>query len=90
MIAALLSYLILLPLLHLYCILYVITIRYRCGHCKALKPDWDKLMSEFNDSATQLIADVDCTADGEELCNEQGMLKTVDSIICSVILSYGG
>ena len=47
-------------------------------------------MSEFNDSATQLIADVDCTADGEELCNEQGMLKTVDSIICSVILSYGG
>ena len=47
-------------------------------------------MSEFNDSATQLIADVDCTADGEELCNEQGMLKKVDSIICSVILSYGG
>ena len=47
-------------------------------------------MSEFNDSATQLIAEVDCTADGEELCNEQGMLKTVDSIICSVILSYEG
>jgi len=44
-----------------------------CGHCKALKPDWDKLMETFADSATQLIADVDCTADGEPLCEEFGI-----------------
>ena len=44
-----------------------------CGHCKKLKPDWDKLMDEFKDSSTQLIADVDCTADGKPLCDENGV-----------------
>jgi thiol-disulfide isomerase/thioredoxin len=27
------------------------------GHCKKMKPDWDKLMDEFKGSATQLVAD---------------------------------
>ncbi|KAL7527664.1 hypothetical protein ACHAXR_002065 [Thalassiosira sp. AJA248-18] len=44
-----------------------------CGHCKAIKPDWDKLIAEFADSPTGLIADVDCTAEGEPLCNEHGI-----------------
>jgi len=44
-----------------------------CGHCKALKPDWDKLMAEFEGSSTQLVADVDCTAEGEPLCSENGV-----------------
>ena len=44
-----------------------------CGHCKKLKPDWDKLISDFSSSTTQLIADVDCTADGKPLCDENGV-----------------
>lgn len=40
-----------------------------CGHCKKLKPDWDKLMDAFADSTTALVADVDCTAGGKELCD---------------------
>lgn len=44
-----------------------------CGHCKKMKPDWDKLMEENKDSATQLIADVDCTADGKPLCDANGV-----------------
>mmetsp|Transcript_32875 Transcript_32875/g.59292 ORF Transcript_32875/g.59292 Transcript_32875/m.59292 type:complete len:218 (-) Transcript_32875:290-943(-) len=44
-----------------------------CGHCKALKPDWDTLMADFADSETQLVADVDCTAEGEPLCNQMGV-----------------
>ncbi|EED89008.1 predicted protein [Thalassiosira pseudonana CCMP1335] len=44
-----------------------------CGHCKKLKPDWDKLMEEFAGSSTQLIADVDCTADGKPLCDDNGV-----------------
>jgi len=44
-----------------------------CGHCKAMKPDWDKLMGEFAGSATQLVADVDCTAGGKPLCDENGV-----------------
>jgi cytochrome c556 len=38
-----------------------------------MKPDWDKLMDEFKGSATQLVADVDCTADGKPLCDEVGV-----------------
>mmetsp|Transcript_8263 Transcript_8263/g.12002 ORF Transcript_8263/g.12002 Transcript_8263/m.12002 type:complete len:190 (+) Transcript_8263:84-653(+) len=41
-----------------------------CGHCKKLKPDWDKLMEEFKDSPTSLVADVDCTAEGKPLCDK--------------------
>jgi len=38
-----------------------------------MKPDWDKLMEEFNGSGTQLVADVDCTADGKPLCDANGV-----------------
>lgn len=38
-----------------------------------MKPDWDKLMEEYRESKTVLIADVDCTASGKELCNEVGI-----------------
>jgi len=38
-----------------------------------MKPDWDKLMAEFKDSTTAVVADVDCTADGKSLCNEVGV-----------------
>lgn len=44
-----------------------------CGHCKKLKPDWDKLMDEFSSSATQLVADVDCTTEGKPLCDANGV-----------------
>jgi len=45
-----------------------------CGHCKKMKPDWDKLMEEFKDSETQLIADVDCTSDGgKPICDSNGV-----------------
>lgn len=38
-----------------------------------MKPDWDKLMGEFGDSKTQLVADVDCTAEGKPLCDANGV-----------------
>ena len=38
-----------------------------------MKPDWDKLMEEFSGSATQLVAEVDCTDAGEDLCEELGV-----------------
>lgn len=45
-----------------------------CGHCKKMKPDWDKLMDEFKGSATQLVAEVDCTSDGgKPLCESNGV-----------------
>merc|ERR1711877_69613 len=37
------------------------------------KPDWDKLMEEFKDSPSSLIADVDCTTGGKELCDKNGV-----------------
>jgi len=38
-----------------------------------MKPDWDKLMAEYKDHASILIADVDCTTEGKELCSEHGV-----------------
>ena len=37
-----------------------------------MKPDWDKLASDFADSKDVLIADVDCTAGGKSLCDQVG------------------
>jgi len=44
-----------------------------CGHCKKMAPDWNKLMAEYKDSATQLIADADCTAEGKPICDANGV-----------------
>lgn len=38
-----------------------------------MKPQWDKLMEEFKGSSTAVIADVDCTAEGKELCSKNGV-----------------
>jgi len=38
-----------------------------------MKPDWDKLMAKFKDHKTTLIADVDCTAEGKDLCETHGV-----------------
>lgn len=38
-----------------------------------MKPDWDKLMDAYAGSATQLVADVDCTTGGKPLCESNGV-----------------
>jgi hypothetical protein len=38
-----------------------------------MKPAWDKLMTEFAGSKDALVADVDCTAEGKDLCSEHGV-----------------
>mmetsp|Transcript_39368 Transcript_39368/g.124951 ORF Transcript_39368/g.124951 Transcript_39368/m.124951 type:complete len:169 (+) Transcript_39368:211-717(+) len=38
-----------------------------------MKPDWDKLATAFKGHATTLIADVDCTAGGKDLCEMIGV-----------------
>jgi hypothetical protein len=38
-----------------------------------MKPDWDKLMTEYADHATTLVGDVDCTAAGKPLCDSNGV-----------------
>jgi len=39
-----------------------------------MKPAWDKLIEEFKDSKTALVADVDCTVDGgKSLCEKIGV-----------------
>lgn len=44
-----------------------------CGHCKRMKPHWDKLMEEYEGHATILIGDVDCTAEGKPICDANGV-----------------
>jgi len=38
-----------------------------------MKPDWDKLMETYKGHASTLIADVDCTTEGKELCTQVGV-----------------
>mmetsp|Transcript_79794 Transcript_79794/g.185282 ORF Transcript_79794/g.185282 Transcript_79794/m.185282 type:complete len:169 (-) Transcript_79794:96-602(-) len=38
-----------------------------------MKPDWDKLIKEYKDHESILIADVDCTAGGKDLCEDVGV-----------------
>jgi hypothetical protein len=38
-----------------------------------MKPAWDQLIDEFKDTAGALVADVDCTAGGESLCQKIGV-----------------
>eukprot|EP00931_Biecheleriopsis_adriatica_P094227 TRINITY_DN678_c1_g1_i8.p1 TRINITY_DN678_c1_g1~~TRINITY_DN678_c1_g1_i8.p1 ORF type:complete len:169 (+),score=71.83 TRINITY_DN678_c1_g1_i8:194-700(+) len=38
-----------------------------------MKPDWDKLMKEYDGHESILIADVDCTAAGKSLCDVSGV-----------------
>jgi protein disulfide-isomerase A6 len=38
-----------------------------------MKPDWDKLGTEYKDSSSVLIGDADCTASGKELCSTMGV-----------------
>lgn len=33
-----------------------------------MKPAWDKLIDEYKGSTTSLVADVDCTESGKDLC----------------------
>jgi hypothetical protein len=38
-----------------------------------MKPAWDKLMKEHEGSASVLVGDVDCTAEGKPLCDSNGV-----------------
>ena len=38
-----------------------------------MKPDWDSLGSDYADSKTVVIGDVDCTAAGKPLCDKYGV-----------------
>jgi hypothetical protein len=38
-----------------------------------MKPAWDKLMKDYKDSKTAVVADVDCTAAGKPLCDANGV-----------------
>lgn len=38
-----------------------------------MKPDWDKLMEEYEGHKSILVGDVDCTAAGKPLCDANGV-----------------
>jgi len=45
-----------------------------CGHCKAMKPAWDELGSEYAGSKSVVIGDVDCTSDAaKDICEKHGV-----------------
>jgi len=57
-----------------------------------MKPDWDKLMAEYKDHASILVADADCTAAGKSLCETHGVrgYPTIKSGDPSALEDYKG
>lgn len=46
----------------------------RCGHCKSMAADWEKLANDYVNHASILIAEVDCTLEeNDDLCQENGV-----------------
>eukprot|EP00669_Euglena_mutabilis_P013627 TRINITY_DN860_c0_g1_i2.p1 TRINITY_DN860_c0_g1~~TRINITY_DN860_c0_g1_i2.p1 ORF type:complete len:195 (+),score=71.35 TRINITY_DN860_c0_g1_i2:23-586(+) len=43
-----------------------------CGHCKSMAPAWETLMTEFKDSKSVAVAEVDCTVE-DQLCKDEGV-----------------
>jgi thiol-disulfide isomerase/thioredoxin len=48
-------------------------VSFRCGYCKRMAPDWEQLAEEYKDSKFGLVAEVDCTAEGQPLCEANGV-----------------
>lgn len=44
-----------------------------CGHCKAIKHDWEKLMTDYEGTQSVLVAEADCTGKGKEICEDKGV-----------------
>eukprot|EP00591_Stephanopyxis_turris_P013510 CAMPEP_0195510108 /NCGR_PEP_ID=MMETSP0794_2-20130614/2852_1 /TAXON_ID=515487 /ORGANISM="Stephanopyxis turris, Strain CCMP 815" /LENGTH=219 /DNA_ID=CAMNT_0040637475 /DNA_START=53 /DNA_END=712 /DNA_ORIENTATION=- len=44
-----------------------------CGHCKAMAPDWEKLADKWAGHEVGFIGEVDCTAEGKDLCETEGI-----------------
>merc|ERR1719469_924760 len=42
-----------------------------CGHCQAMKQDWDKLMTAYEGTLGVLVAEADCIGKAKELCKDQ-------------------
>lgn len=45
-----------------------------CGHCKKIAPEFEKAATVLKDNDPPVVlAEVDCTADGKEVCNQNGV-----------------
>mmetsp|Transcript_4647 Transcript_4647/g.8847 ORF Transcript_4647/g.8847 Transcript_4647/m.8847 type:complete len:226 (-) Transcript_4647:148-825(-) len=44
-----------------------------CGHCKKMEPDWKQLAEEWDGHEIGLVAEIDCTAEGKSLCDDNGV-----------------
>jgi len=45
-----------------------------CGHCKKIAPEFEKAATVLKDNDPPVtLAEVDCTAEGKEVCNKQGV-----------------
>ena len=64
-----------------------------CGHCKQLKPVWDRLGNEFDSDASVIIGAVDCTDEHNgDLCKRYGVkgYPTLTHIFASTSENYAG
>jgi protein disulfide-isomerase-like protein len=61
-----------------------------CGHCKKLKPDWDRLGNEYEKDSKVIIGDVDCTGSGKPLCTDVKGYPTLKSFWKSTSKDYSG
>jgi protein disulfide-isomerase A6 len=64
-----------------------------CGHCKKMKPEWDRLGEAFDESSDKIIGDVDCTSEtGKPLCERYDVsgFPTLKHIFGTMAEDYKG
>ena len=52
----------------------------QCGHCKQIKPDWEKLSDEWDGNDIGLVAEIDCTAPGGRVLCEANDIRGVPAL----------
>ncbi len=62
-----------------------------CGHCKKMKPDWEKLAETYESSESVVIASVDCTSDDSKaLCKDVKGFPTLKTFWGQLETPYTG
>ena len=66
----------------------LICIYCRCGHCKRMAKDWERLAGQWEDSKIGLVAEVDCTDKGDGDDDEKAAVVVGKGYVIILVLNH--